>query len=176
MNDKVFEGFLKKQCDEAIALANASDLLSVTPLDAPIPQHFIAEFRCKGLVLTQSGEVVEADRFLVGIFFPPDYLRRSQPWEVLTFLGPPNTFHPNIRCHEELPGAGAICVGRVIPGMRLVEILYQIYEIITYTKVNLHDSLNPTAAMWARANMARFPVDRRPLKRRVLDIQVDMRD
>ena len=98
----------------------------------------------------------------VGIFFPDDYLRRAAIPEVLTWLGPVNVLHPNI-----LGPAGAICIGHLEPGMGLVDILYQLYEIIVYRKFNPqeHNSLNKAACAWARNNLSRFPTDRRPLKR-----------
>ena len=63
-------------------------------------------------------------------------------------------------------GAPFICPGRIVPGMSLVDLLYQVYEILTYQKLTTHDALNREAAAWARANQGRFPTDRRPLKRR----------
>jgi hypothetical protein len=158
-----------------MALANESDLLRLNPLDGPIPQHYIADFRCTGLVLLATGEVEEANSFHVGIFFPEDYLRRAEPFEVLTWLGPPNIFHPNIRCRSGSMGLGAICVGRLTPGMRLVDLLYQCFEIITFNKVTMRedDALNHAACAWARQNQSRFPVDRRPLKRRHVDLQIE---
>ena len=68
---------------------------------------------------------VEADLFDVGIRFPNDYLRRANPFEVLTWPNPPHAWHPNIR----FP---AICVGRLLPGTCLTDILLQVHEIITY--------------------------------------------
>ena len=105
--------------------------------------------------------MTEASRFEVGIWFPSDYLRRAEPWEVLTWLGPRRVFHPNIS--DRMP---VICVGRLAPGTWLVDLLYQVFEIISYQKVTMRedDALNPAACAWARENQHRFPVDRRPLK------------
>jgi hypothetical protein len=35
------------------------------------------------------------------------------------------------------------------------------------------DALNPDACQWARANLARLPIDARPLKRRPLALRLD---
>src|SRR5688572_26159496 len=113
MSHRIFEGFLQKQFEEGMALANESDLLRLNPLDGPIPRQYIADFCCTGLVRLPAGEVEEANSFHVGIFFPEDYLRRAEPFEVLTWLGPPNIFHPNVRCRPGSKGLGAICVGRL---------------------------------------------------------------
>jgi len=170
MTDKILEGYLRRQLEEGIALAESSDLVDLTPADDKgLPQRFAVEFRCKGLVrrADRDDEIVEADRFAVGIRFPSDYLRRVEPMEVLTWLGPRNVWHPNIL-------APVICVGRLAPGTPLVDIVYQVFELITYNKATVRedDALNPAACQWARHNMHRFPIDRRALKRRTLRLEV----
>jgi len=168
--DPVLEGFLARQFEEGMALAGASDLLELAAVDGAPPNRYLARFRCKGLVRSQAGKVEEADRFEVGIWFPSDYLRRAEPWQVLTWLGPRRVFHPNIS--DRLP---AICVGRLVPGTPLVDLLYQCFEIITFRKVTMRedDALNPEACAWARDHRQRFPVDGRPLKRRALKLTAD---
>ena len=176
MKDRVFESFLQQQFEEGMQLAGESDLLELTPLNGAHSQHYVATFHCKGLVCPQPGQVEEADLFRVGIFFPPDYLRRAETAEVLTWLGPANVFHPNIRCYELSTGLGLICGGRFPPGTRLVDLLYQCFEIITYNRVtmNENDALNHAACEWARRNRSRLPVDRRPLKSRHEEFKFQM--
>jgi hypothetical protein len=172
MRDKIFAAFLQRQFEEGRALAAASDLLELFPLstvDGEPPQTHIARFLCKGLVRSSDGEIVEADHFEVMINFPSDYLRRADPFQVLTWFGPPNVFHPNISDRSPF-----ICVGRLAPGTSLVDLLFQCFEIITYNKVTMRedDALNVDACRWAREHQHRFPIDRRPLKRRALNIQL----
>ncbi len=162
MSDLVFEAFLEEQFKGGMELADQSDLLDLTPVDR---DRYLAQFHCKGLIRNGSGEIVEADESLVGIWFPPDFLRGVDPYVVLTWLGPMNAWHPNIRP----PG---ICAGRVTPGTELVNLLYQCYEIITYHNWAAHDALNRQASQWARNNQERFPIDGRPLKRRELQLTV----
>jgi hypothetical protein len=168
--DPVFEAFLRRQYEEGMALADSSDLLRLCPMSWPLPQRYIAEFRCKGLIRDRDGAIREADFFEVGIWFPSDYLRRANPFEVLTWLGPRNVFHPNIS--DSFP---VICVGRLDPGASLVDILYQCFEIITYNKVTMRedDALNLDACAWARANKDSFPIDGRPLKRREIEFNIE---
>jgi len=170
MLDKIYTAFLERQYQEGMALARASDLLDLSPLDGLPPQHYVVQYYCKGLVRPARGEVVEADYFEVGVWFPSDYLRRAEPFQVLRWFGPPYVFHPNIS--DKAP---FICVGRLAPGTPLVDILYQCFEIITFNKVTMRedDALNKDPCAWARRNQYRFPVDRRPLKRRALDVQVE---
>ncbi len=152
-----------------MALAAASDLVSLVTIGEGPPDRYVAEFRCRGLVRGADTEVVEADRFAVGIWFPATYLRWAEPWQVLSWIGPRQVFHPNISDQSTY-----ICVGRLVPGTPLVDLLYQCFEIITYKKVTMRedDALNHAACVWARENQSRFPIDPRPLKRRPLQLQV----
>jgi len=169
--DKVTEGFLRAQFKQGTALSNESDLFDLVPFDPPpAPQRYIACFHCTGLVRTPSGEVTEANQFAVGITFADDYLRRADPFQVLTWLGPREVYHPNISdC------APFICVGRITPGMPLVDLIYQLHELITFNKATVRedDALNHDACAWARRNQHRLPVDARPLKRRRIDFSVE---
>jgi hypothetical protein len=170
MQDKIFEAFLKRQYEEGIALADSSDLLELYPMGGNPPNRYVAQFLCRGLIRSQEGKVVEADHFEVGIWFPSDYLRRVEPFQVLTWLGPFDVFHPNISDKGPF-----ICVGKLSPNTPLTDIIYQCFEIITYNKVTMRedDALNADACVWARENQHKFPIDRRPLKRRVLDLRVE---
>jgi hypothetical protein len=166
-NDPIFRAFLLRQVEEGRALAAVSDILDLDCL--PTGQHFVAHFNCRGLV-QEYGEIRERSGFDVGIYFGSDYLRAVNPFEVLTLFSPPNTFHPNISF-----GAPFICVGRIAPGTSLVDLIYQTFAILAYQKLTPRedDALNKEACRWARANQHRFPVDRRPLKRRALALEVE---
>ena len=166
-NDPIYERFMRRQYEEALELVSSSDLLRlhVPPLSPP---HFVAEFLCNGLVREGDGEIRQASEFHVGIWFPPDYLRRAEPFEMLR-LFTPNVWHPNVSREHPL-----ICIGRLTPGTSLVDIMYQLFDVLSYQKYNPreNDSLNKTACAWARENQDRFPIDRRPLKRRALSLEV----
>jgi len=165
-DDLIYRHFMERQLTEGLALAEESDLLRLR-IPPFAPPHFVAEFHCKGLVREADGVIKEADHFEVGIWFPSDYLRRADPFEMLRIFTP-NTWHPNIS--RDVP---LICIGRLSPGTALVDILYQIFDIVTYQKYNPRedDSLNKVACAWARENPRRFPIDRRPLKRRKLNLE-----
>ena len=70
--------------------------------------------------------------------------------------------------------APVVCVGRLSPGTELVDLLFQLFEMITWRKVTMRedDALNATACVWARSHRDRFPVDTRPLKRHAGRIRV----
>lgn len=166
MRDPVLDAFLAQQYEQGMALARQSDLLD---LEAASRDRFIAHFRCNGLVRKPSGEVVVASDFAVGIWFAPDHLSEVRPQHVLTWLHPNNPWHPNIR-------PPFMCAGHLPPGVELVDILYQCFEIITYVTWAPHDALNPDAAQWARNHQEMFPVDRRPLKRRAIELAVQVQE
>ncbi len=170
MTDRIFDAFLTSQHADALALNADSDLIALSFPEVASGPHrqYIAEFSCGGLVHSHSRGVEEARRFTVGLTFPSDYLRRVEPSEVLTWLGPFEIWHPNIR-------PPFICVGRLSPGTPLTDLLYQCFEIISYQKVTMRedDALNIDACSWARQHQSRFPVDPRPLKRRSAEARIE---
>jgi hypothetical protein len=173
MTDAIMRAFLGRQHEDGLALAAESDLVEIAPFGQPTdgpPNRFVVRFSCTGLVKEADGSIDEASDFGVGIWFADDYLRTADPFRVLTWLGPRHVWHPNISAQ-----APVICVGRVAPGTGLVDLVYQCWEIITWNKVTMRedDALNQEACQWARANLARVPVDSRPLKRRALTIHTE---
>ena len=167
MTDLVFNGFLERQRDEALALNAASDLLDLEPEPADPPARYLVRLRCNGLVRSRVGEIETASDFMVGVTFPGDYLRRVNPLEVLAWLGPRNVFHPNV---VGMPPV--ICAGSIAPGTPLVDLLHRVFEIVTYQRLTMRedDALNAQACAWARQHQDRFPVDARPLTRLRLDL------
>jgi len=169
MSDKIFEAFLRQQFEEGMALADSSDVLDLTPLSGGEPPvRYIAHFEGRlGLVREPGGQIVEFEKFMVGIWFPEDYLRRVNIPQVLTYLGPhPDPWHPNIR-------RPFLCA-HIKPGTGLVDILYACHEIWTWNLFATGDEgLNHAASQWSRKqDRSRFPIDRRPLKRRALQLDV----
>jgi hypothetical protein len=171
--DLIYDAFLQRQYQEGMALAESSDLLDLAalPPGESAPRRYVARFSCTGLVRAEDGAITEADLFVVGIWFPHDYLLRRPSegltFEVLRWLAPANVYHPNISDRAPL-----VCIGQIGGGTTLVDILFQLHEIITFNKVNMGDGLNAGACAWARLHQAEFPVDRRPLKRRSVDFQL----
>ncbi len=165
MQDRIHEGFLRRQYEDVRVLERESDLLEVSALPGDPPARYIVALRCKGLIRADD-RIREHDTWEFGVSFPPDYLRRADPFEVVTLLNPLLTaWHPNISSKAPI-----VCIGRLTPGTGLVDIVYQVFEVVTYNKVTMRedDALNVEACAWARRNQHRFPIDRRPLKRRTL--------
>jgi hypothetical protein len=165
--DTILHGFLTRQYQEGMALAADSDILKLMPLSGLGSDRYIAEFNCRGLVQNDKGEIVEFNRFAVGIWFPDDYLRRVDLSVVVSYLGPaPRPWHPNIR-------PPFLCL-HITPGTPLVSILHSCYELFTWALKNTGDEgLNHAASQWARQqDPSWFPIDRRPLRRRKLRLAV----
>ncbi len=167
----IYHSFLEEQLRAARSF-DACALVQVTPIhltDGP-PAHFAVTFSCKGLVREASGDIQEATRFRLGIFFGPDHLHHVDPFSTLTWLGPENAWHPQI-------ASPFVCLGRLYAGMGLTEIVLQAHQVITYAKVTMkeNDCLNPVACAWAREALAqgRFPLDTRPLSGRKLELRVE---
>jgi len=169
VTDKVLAAFLERQYAEGMALARESDLLDLQPGGGPPVQRYLARFHCFLLSRRPAGEIVKTQGATVGIFFDDQYLRRVDPYTAVVWLCRPEfTWHPNISNRAPL-----ICLGRLAPGTGLVDILYQIFEILTYQRYATHDALNRDAAAWARQNQDQFPVDARPLKRRTRQFTIE---
>ncbi len=173
--DAVLEGFLERQHEEIIALAAGSDRLTVQPLpDQYPPSRYLVRFQCTGAVCDGAEPQTADTTFDLGIWLPNDYLRRANPAQVLTWLGPRSIWHPNIGPLPQRPSDPMfICVGRLVPGTPLVDLVYQCWEIITFSKVTMRedDALNRPACVWARANQARFPLDPRSLRRAQFEVE-----
>ena len=167
--DSILADFLSEQRTQGMLLAAQSDLVTVTPLRGNPPSRYVLEFRCRGLMKDESGAVVESDGpWGFGVNFPANYLRGGfHPAEVLAYLGPvPKPWHPNLRppfvCFE------------LRPAMPLADIVFTLFDFLSWNFFSTHDEgLNHDASQWYRnQDPKRFPIDRRPLKRRTLNLTV----
>ena len=88
----------------------------------------------------------------MGIWFPADYLRRADAFEMLR-LFTPNVWHPNVS--RDLP---LICIGRLTPGTTLVDSPPALRHS-TFQKYNPRedDSLNKQHAPGRVKTTAAFP-------------------
>lgn len=170
--DRIAAAFFAHQCAAGLALAADSDVLELTPIGPPPVQRYLAHFDCATLVRQDDGTVAEARGFVVGLSLPSHYLDHVHPMEVASWL------HP-VACEPVLPHVAPplICLGHIAPGTPLVELLLQVHEIGRGAKMTMVESnaLNRSACVWARANQHRYPVDRRPLRRRALDFTLEER-
>lgn len=166
--DPIKAAFDARQFAEARALADASDLLSLVPVRGEPPNQFIAEFRTVGLAKNGADEIMEQAVWGFGIWLPPNYLRGGfHPGEIVSYLGPAREpWHPQIR-------PPFVCLD-IRPGMPLTEILLTLHDLISWNVFATYDEgLNHAASQWSRHQPAsKFPIDRRPLRRRALKLDV----
>ncbi len=156
--DPIYASFLDKTAAEARELCTDSEVVSLTRIS---PAHFLGQFHCKGLVKNGAAPVEEADEFAVGFHLHQSYLRVVHPGLVLTLVHPRSAFHPNIgnEGHE-------MCIGDIRPGTGLPELIYRVYELITFGNFSVveSDAFNRDACSWARQNLDLFPLESRALR------------
>lgn len=154
--DRVEQDWFVTQNRERLSLNDQSDIVNLMPLDGMPPTTYRIEFHCNGLVRTAAGVEI-CDRHVFGIRFPSDYLRRGQSdVPIVTLIEPREFWHPNANWPF-------CCIGSVPPGMSLVNVVQQLFQIVTWQRFTPDegDSLNPEACSWARRNIDSFPVDAR---------------
>lgn len=155
MHDVILHDFLEHQTREGLELASQTDLIDVEPLDGPPTQRYDVIMRCRGLTRV-SDRIVECDFWTAHIVFADNHLRRIDPVRLITLL--PSPHHPN--CF-----ASRVCLGTgTYAGKPLVEIIYDLFALITFQRFAAHDGIDPAVCAWARSNVSRFPIDPRPLK------------
>lgn len=159
--DHIFESWLERQYAAAMALAAASEVLRLHPETTNAPRNYVLHFDCQTVILAE-GRVLPWRGCDVLVRIPADYLRVApNPAWLVSLLAPTHLHHPNVR-------SPFLCLGRISPGTSLIELIYQIHEVLTFMKFTPRedDALNREACSWARRNMALFPTDTRPLRGR----------
>lgn len=165
MKDIVLNGFLDSQLRDGMNLAGNSNIVDLLPVEGSPPFRYVVRYKCNSIIQANGKIEVKHGIYLAGITFLTEYLRFvTNPFQIVSWLGPDNIFHPNI-----LPIASLICLGEVYPGTGLIDILFRIYDVIRYANVTPveNDALNKFACQWYREHCnekGRFPVDSRPLK------------
>ena len=157
--DFIRESWLQCQLEEGMQFAVACDVFTLHPGPGSPPHEYIARFDCPTMVQAQ-GAIMQHTGFDVLIQFPLDYLRSvPNPAGVVALLSPQNAYHPNV-------APPFCCVGDIAPGTSLIELIYQIYEIMSFQKLtpSEHNALNSDACSWARDHMDLFPLTSRSLR------------
>ena len=166
--DVVRKSWLEGQLEEGMKLAATSDVLTLHPGPGVPPQEYLARFDCPTMVKERGAMPQQHMGFDVLIRFPPDYLRSvPNPALVVALLSPQSAYHPNV-------APPFLCLGNIAPGTSLAELIYQIFEIMTFKKLTPSepDALNTEACSWARNHMDLFPLTSRPLRRREISLDI----
>lgn len=137
--------------------------------DLPPERYFVNIKNVKGLKLTENSsnnkkelEIIKDHR--IEIYLHSDYPRLKPQCNILSEM-----FHPNFR----MASPNDICIGDYwASGETLVDIVYQIGDMITYQSYNVTSPLNGIAAKWAKENIALFPIDKANLRQGEIEIDL----
>ncbi|MBK8552333.1 MAG: hypothetical protein IPL53_15200 [Ignavibacteria bacterium] len=137
--------------------------------DLPPEKYFVKIKNIKGLKLTDNAkedkkelEIIREHKF--EIYLHSDYPRLKPQCNILTEI-----FHPNFR----MATPNDICIGDYwASGETLVDIIYQIGDMISYQSYNVTSPLNGIAAKWAKENIALFPIDNTNLRQGEIEISL----
>lgn len=138
------------------------------------PERYFVHFKnIKGIRLmnNQPGDKKELEivkEHKIEIYLHADYPRLKPQCNLLS-----GAFHPNFR----MASPNDICIGDYwASGETLVDIIYQVGEMITYQNYNVTSPLNGIAAKWAKENIELFPIDNVNLRQGELDINLIDKD
>ena len=139
-----------------------------TNLNVP-EKYFITYKNIKGIKLsknsTAENKIIEfIFEHKIEIYLHLDYPRMKPQSYILTEI-----FHPNFR----LAHPHDICIGDFwASGETLVDIIYQVGDMIMYKNYNVTNPLNGIAAKWAREHPNFFPLDKKELRQGEVDISI----
>ena len=164
--DRIFATWLERQHREALALSAASDSVAIDAEPGRYPaSRYIARFHDAPTLVRRNGTVDRASGFAAFIQFPENYLRSvPDAAQIVNILEPDGVWHPNVV-------APFICLGHIAPATGLVELIFQVYEILNFQKLTPRDddALNGEACAWARQHMGEFPLSTAPLRRHAVE-------
>ncbi|HEX2787823.1 MAG TPA: ubiquitin-conjugating enzyme E2 [Ignavibacteria bacterium] len=148
--------------------------LEVEDNNGAVPERYFVTFKDVRGIKLEDGSTKEKKvlRYIsqhkIEIYLHLDYPRVKPQCFLLTPI-----FHPNFR----MASPHDICIGDFwAPGETLVDIIYQIGEMLQYKNYNVTSPLNGVAAKWAREHTKYFPTDQKDLRIGELDINIDNAD
>jgi hypothetical protein len=180
MQDKILASFLQNSFADAKQLESESGVFSICESLGSPPSRFLLRFSGLDHLVQDpaDGRVhVSQQPVLVGVNFPPDYLRRIDEnlyLKVVCLLNP-DFFHPNVKSP-----LGWICLGHAfMPGTTLSDLVYHLYDIVTYQNMTVdeQDAFNADACRYLR----QYPetvakLQRPPLRHQPLQLQVKVKE
>ena len=135
-----------------------------------VPERYFITYKdVKGIKLagnsTREEKIPEyITEHKIEIYLHIDYPRLKPQCYILTEI-----FHPNFR----IASPHDICIGDYwASGETLVDIIYQVGEMIQYKNYGISSPLNGIAAKWARENKHLFPSDDKELRQGEIDIDL----
>lgn len=137
--------------------------------EIPPERYFVYYKNIKGIKLVKGStgdkkelEIVKEHK--IEIYLHSDYPRLKPQCSILS-----GAFHPNFR----MAAPNDICIGDYwASGETIVDIIYQVGEMITYQNYNVTSPLNGIAAKWAKENINIFPIDKVNLRQGEIEINL----
>lgn len=133
-----------------------------------VPERYFVTYKdVRGIKLAENSTKDEKipeyiDEHKIEIYLHIDYPRLKPQCYLLTDI-----FHPNFR----IASPHDICIGDYwASGETLVDIIYQIGEMLQYKNYGVSSPLNGIAAKWARENKHLFPTDTKELRQGEIDV------
>lgn len=182
LQDKILTRFLANSFITATELAARSDTLRILAHKGNPPTHFLLMFDELDYFIEEmfTGRIKRVSRqpVMAEVIFPADYLRSVDPhlYMKISKICTPGFFHPNVS-----PGIQNVCLGQqMISGAPLKELIYHLYDIVTYRNMTIEESnaLNPAACRYFReyGREKLVKLTRPPLIRRALKVSVSVED
>lgn len=135
-----------------------------------VPERYKVLFKnIRGIKLSQfstsQNKIIEfVSEHKIEIYLHIDYPRLKPQCYILTEI-----FHPNFR----MAHPHDICIGDFwASGETLVDIIYQVGDMIQYKNYGIQNPLNGIAAKWARENKNLLPIDNTDI--RIGDIEISL--
>lgn len=142
--------------------------------EGAVPErYFVIYNNLRGIKLsalsTPQNKIIEfVTEHKIEIYLHIDYPRLKPQCYIHTEI-----FHPNFR----MAHPHDICIGDFwASGETLVDIIYQIGEMIQYKNYGIQNPLNGIAAKWARENKNLLPVDMNNIRAGEIDISLKNSD
>lgn len=136
--------------------------------EGTVPERYLVTYKnIRGIKLsklsTPQNKIIEfVTEHKMEIYLHLDYPRLKPQCYLLTEI-----FHPNFR----MAHPHDICIGDFwASGETLVDIIYQVGEMLQYKNYGIQNPLNGIAAKWARENKHLLPIDNTNIRIGVPDI------
>jgi len=121
--------------------------IKIEPIEGNPPERYLVTYHVKGLRLSPDTQrPVEVNFHQVEIYLHSDYPREKPRCFMRTEI-----FHPNF--------SDWVCIGDFwASGEGIVDVIFQIGEMIQYRQYNVKSPLNGIAAKWVKENEHFLPV------------------
>src|SRR6266567_2423336 len=138
---------LQADFDRVTAAFGEHPHIRILSTEGKPPEKYVFEFLLQGLVADAEDSFAMGSAHRAEIFLPLDYPRRPPFCRMITPV-----FHPNIDPQK-------ICIGdHWTAGQSLSQMVVHIGQMLCFQSYNLKSPLNAKAALWAKNNLSKLPL------------------